>query len=418
MKNKIRKINEQIIEIDKIKSFSVIGDPGCDGLGAEIMATFSKALIESTGDFIIVLGDIVPFGSRNFYENIIEFIESIVNKPVYMLCGNHDTQYYDEYFGKRDYALVDDKTLIIILDNSKRYFSKESIDLLSYALESYSRPNIVLMMHIPPPNLKSSNSINGNEWNKVQEKIRMYNATDKIKYLVCGHLHSYFEEDFARIKLVVTGGGGARIEEIPGIHSSYNHFVEFSLDDNNSLKHEKKDISFTAQDYNDSAIYEMLENSFKNECIAHVRYMLYAEDAHKRGLYKLARLFRATSDAEFHHARNHYYAMAKVKEPMQAVVESLEKENYEIETMYREYIDYSREKRIGLPQYAFTDAYEAEKVHYNLFKKAESDLREGKDIFDSDYYTCTSCGYTFSGDTCPKVCPICGAPEDKIKDVQ
>ena len=68
-----------------MSSFSFIGDPGCDGLGAEIMSIFHLALAHAAGDIVLIGGDIVPNGSKHFYENVTELIDSATEKPVYML---------------------------------------------------------------------------------------------------------------------------------------------------------------------------------------------------------------------------------------------------------------------------------------------------------------------------------------------
>src|SRR5512137_13482 len=116
------KVKEKVNFINKVSSFTILGDPGCDGLGVEIMTTFSKAMSCTHTDFKIILGDLVPLGSEHFYKHIYGIINDVSQNPVYTLCGNHDTEYYGVYFGRRNYALVNEDLLFIILDNSKRIF--------------------------------------------------------------------------------------------------------------------------------------------------------------------------------------------------------------------------------------------------------------------------------------------------------
>jgi rubrerythrin len=97
-----------------------------------------------------------------------------------------------------------------------------------------------------------------------------------------------------------------------------------------------------------------------------------------------------------------------------AVEESIENERREVDEIYKECLDYAREQKLGLPAYAFTDALMAEKVHLGLFQKAREQMETREDISAGSYYTCSSCGYTFSGTEHPKNCPVCGAPADKI----
>jgi rubrerythrin len=162
----------------------------------------------------------------------------------------------------------------------------------------------------------------------------------------------------------------------------------------------------------------LLANAFAGECMAHVRYKLYAEDAQKRGMKNAAKLFRAAADSEWYHARNFYHTQSGLKEPLEGIGESIENERHEVEDIYKEAAEYAREQKLGLPAYAFNDALMAEKVHLRLFEKAREQLavvgKAQEDIAAESYFTCSSCGYTFSGVEHPKNCPVCGAPADKI----
>ncbi|MDR1973018.1 MAG: hypothetical protein LBQ46_13985 [Treponema sp.] len=52
----IQKIVRPVLEVADFRSFSVLGDPGCDGLGAEIMAIFADLLSEAAAtDFTLIL---------------------------------------------------------------------------------------------------------------------------------------------------------------------------------------------------------------------------------------------------------------------------------------------------------------------------------------------------------------------------
>ncbi|MDR2072418.1 MAG: metallophosphoesterase [Spirochaetaceae bacterium] len=418
MESGIQVITRPFIPVDDFDSFTVLGDPGCDGLGAEIVSTFARGLRDSPdvpargGNFHLVVGDIVPSGSRLFYRNMTDLVNTVADRPVFMVCGNHDTDYYDSYFGRKDYALADRRTLIVVLDNSKRLIADQSLELLSQALEHHRRPNVILAMHIPPPNRVSSNAIPAEEWAKISALFAP--CRDQLKYIICGHLHSYFEDTLEGTRLIVSGGAGARIEEEPGIQAPYNHVVDFFYDAAGILSHKKRDIHPAPEPYEDPRIRTMLFNAFSQECMAHVRYKLYAEDAEKRGMKNTAKLFRAAADSEWYHAKNFYYTMPGLQEPLRAIDEAVENERREVDRIYKECLDYAREQKLGLPAYAFTDALMAEKVHLGLFQDARKQLEHRKDILDESYFTCSSCGYTFSGTEHPKNCPVCGAPADKI----
>jgi rubrerythrin len=414
----IQKILTPFIEIPDFGSFSVIGDPGCDGLGAEIMSIFAAGLRAcGDSDFTLIAGDLVPFGAGSFYQNVADFINTAAKKPVFTLCGNHDSVFYKDYFGNSDYAIADSKTLIVVLDNSKRDISDSSLELLRSALDKYRGRDVVLSMHIPPPNGIAKNAIAPDIWAKVTTLLAPLG--NRLKYIICGHLHSYFEDSILGARLVVTGGCGARIEEVPGVPAPYYHRVKFFYKDG-ELRHEKLDIFSDALDFtekSDEKANKMLAESFERECAAFVRYRLFAEDARIRGFEKLAKLFMAASDAEFYHAKNFYFTQVGVKEPETALRESIEAERFESEEYYKENLAYAESGRLGLVTYAFKDALEAEKVHLRLFERALDLFLKGESMPDEKYYTCTSCGNTFAGSEHPKNCPVCGAPADKISEL-
>ena len=401
-------------QIGEVSGFTFIGDPGCDGLGVEIMGIFSAAAFEAAGDFILVGGDIVPEGTQRLYQNMINMVDSSFTKPVYMLAGNHDTNDYENFFGRKDYFLYDDRLLIVVLDNSKRSFSSETLELLSLALKT-ERDNILIAFHIPPPNKTTHNSVSADEWDKIESIIAPYRS--KVKYILCGHIHSYFEDDIGGIKLVATGGGGARIEDVGGVAPPYYHVVEFSFDKSGNLTHRFKPLKHIKAPKRPQDVEDALLNAFMGECVAHVRYRLYAEDAMRNDKPCLAKLYLAASDSEFYHAKNFFYALGLLKPPLEALTESIENETNEVNDVYIKGEQVSKDLGCGLGAYAFNDARVAEMVHMRLFTEAKKFLQTGEDIACAKYFTCSSCGYTLKDIGEETRCQICGAPRDKIFEV-
>ena len=410
----MEKIVNENNEINAISGFTFIGDPGCDGLGVEIMSIFNAACLEAAGDFMLIGGDIVPNGTNRFYKNVIEMADAVVDKPVYVLAGNHDTLDYEAFFGLKNYFIHNSDFLLIVLDNSRRIFSQETLDVLKRAL-AYERDNIVLAFHIPPPNTVTGNSVSTEEWDKVLAIISP--VREKIKYILCGHIHSYFEATVNGMQLIATGGGGARIEEVEGVEAPYYHFVEFTFDPSGSLNYRCKPVSFNKASEISPAVRESLEKAFAGECQAYMRYRLYAEDAHRNNKPALAKLFSAASDSELYHARNFFYAMHNIKPSLEAVDESAANESDEVHNLYLNALNLARQHGAGLAAYAFEDARSAESVHLRLFKEAADTLAAMPDVAEKDYFTCTSCGYTITEISNITYCPVCGAPPDKILPV-
>ena len=145
---------------------------------------------------------------------------------------------------------------------------------------------------------------------------------------MCGHIHSYFQDTVDGITLIASGGGGARIEEVPGVENCKNHWLEFFLDSNDSLQYERKEVSLKDLDRSISVeVKNALGEAFSNECNAHLLYRLYAEEAMKQGKTGVAKLFYAAADAEFYHARNHYFAMGGVMDLHSSIIRSIERED-------------------------------------------------------------------------------------------
>ncbi len=413
---KIKKIDTPVHHTGEWASFTVIGDPGCDGLGATTMSIFAKALTSTASDFTIIAGDVVPFGRESFYQSACQFIESVSPAPVYAVCGNHDTEFFDHYFGLRNYALVNERALIVILDNSRRTFEPSTLDFFRNTLRELCRDTIVIIFHIPPPNGLCSNSMTEGQWESIRPLYLPYR--EKIACMVSAHVHSFFEDAIDGIPLLVTGGGGARLEFInEGLDrmKTFHHVLNFHWEGERlAWRHVTLDGLAYASELEDAPLKGYLTEALEKECLAHVVYRLYADDAASKGLPGIAKLFRAASDAEFNHARNHLHVLNKPGSTEENLKESLAGESFEVSTMYRQYLDYAREKSHGLAAYSFLDALEAEKIHHRLFKEA---LTAAGDMELSSYFTCTSCGHTFRAPHHPKNCPVCGAPADKIREV-
>lgn len=404
------------LDRDLVK-INFIGDPGCDGLGAGIMSVFARALTADSADISLIVGDMVPFGSRQIYQNFTDFTNSMAGNPVYTLKGNHDTEFFTEFFGSPNYAIVANNLLIVVLDNAARVFTPEALVFSRKILNEVSRENIIFAFHYPPPNPKASNSINYPDWESFRS---IYNPfLNKIRYFISGHVHSLVESSIDGIPVIITGGAGARIESVnKEVDETYirHHIVQLYTDNSGVFKHKYifLDNILYDKELKDSLLKEKLDHAFKNEIFAHFKYRLMAQNAREQGWHGLSKLFTALSDSEFYHASNHFSVLNRNKSILNDLNTSIDNETWEVEHMYRDYADYSRGKGHSLSLYTFRDALNAEKTHKNLLQKALAFVEAEKDIPLVNYYTCTSCGYTFETANPPDRCPVCGAPKDKI----
>lgn len=208
---RIQIITDPIVSVPTLSSFTVLGDPGCDGLGAEVLSLYAQGLASAQGSLILVAGDLVPEGYEHFYRQTDALIERTAPVPVYLLRGNHDTGAYNTHYGLSAYAVHDESTLLVVLDNSLNAFTPESLALLERAAGSVPCKDLILAMHIPPPNRFTMKAVPLSEWDKVRTVLKRTGAADKLRYTIAGHVHSYFEDSLDGGVTVVTGGAGAAL---------------------------------------------------------------------------------------------------------------------------------------------------------------------------------------------------------------
>jgi len=154
-----------------------------------------------------------------------------------------------------------------------------------------------------------------------------------------------------------------------------------------------------------------LKEAFAGESQANRRYLAFAEQAEKDGYPQVARLFRAAAHAETVHAMNHLKALGEVKSTADNLQAAINGENYEVVSMYPQFIKDAEEEALKRPLNSFKWAYEVEKVHEALYQKALEML--GGDMLEVTYYVCPFCGYTHEGPLDGK-CPVCGTPGEKF----
>ncbi len=154
---------------------------------------------------------------------------------------------------------------------------------------------------------------------------------------------------------------------------------------------------------------EDLQAAFAGESQANRRYLAFAKKAEAEGFPQVAHLFRAVAAAETVHALSHFRAMDQVKSTVENVKAAIAGENYEVITMYPEFLKDAEAEGDKRALGSFKRAWEVEKVHEELYNKTLGDLAAGKDAPAVEYYVCPVCGYTHAGKP-PEECPVCGTP--------
>jgi rubrerythrin len=161
---------------------------------------------------------------------------------------------------------------------------------------------------------------------------------------------------------------------------------------------------------------ENLQAAFAGESQASRKYLFFAEHAEKKGQLQIARLFRAASEAETVHARNHLNVMNGIGEVTENLKTAIDGEYYELTEMYPDFIAKSKSDKNAKAENSFDWANKVEKVHHSLYHQALQDLVAGNKIASQPYFVCQRCGNTVEGEA-PDRCPICGATRDMFKKV-
>lgn len=168
-----------------------------------------------------------------------------------------------------------------------------------------------------------------------------------------------------------------------------------------------------------------LKAAVTGETGASAKYAAFAEAADKAGYTQIARLFRATSEAEQIHIAMEY-KLVQAEDPEwqkpvadAPVVEACDLnliaaangEIYETSDMYPAFIKKAQEEGNAKAVQVFTRAKLAESVHAERYMEAYNNI----DAADDDaYFLCPVCGYIEKGDDF-EMCPICGAKKAAFK---
>ncbi len=414
MNHRIQTVATSVRSVPQLRSLAVIGDPGCDGLGTYNMKVYASALKESAPDSaVLVVGDLVPTGKERYYDTICTLTNEIAENDVYVLRGNHDTGFYEDYFGRKNYALAGDGFTVIVLDNALRRFEEEGLALLREVLADPNTKQAIIAFHIPVPNHFIKNAVSEEEFARLQEAYRPWQ--EKVRYLLCGHVHSRFEDVVDGIPLVCTGGGGALIEDVSQDIRACDvehHIVHFFLE-NGVLRHRFADLSEGRYETErrEPILRERLEEAVQGELMAHLRYLTAADRAERRGFTEAANLFRALAASEYHHARNFYAILESPGRFSDTAQRLLPGEQFEYQYSYRMMQDYSAEKNLPLAEQAYRGAAAAEKVHAQLLSEAVRPEQVPRETL----YVCPICGYVMTGESAPDRCPVCGGPSAQFE---
>jgi rubrerythrin len=162
---------------------------------------------------------------------------------------------------------------------------------------------------------------------------------------------------------------------------------------------------------------ENLQAAFAGESQASRKYHYFAEKAEKDGQPQVARLFRAASEAETIHARNHLNVMSGIGPTADNLKAAISGEDHEFTEMYPEFINQAKSEANSKAEQSFNWANKVEKIHFGLYTQALQAVQGGKKLEEKPYFVCPRCGNTVEGEA-PERCPICGTPGNVFKKIE
>lgn len=226
-------IDREEIYLKGIRDIVLMGDVGCTSLTKESKKILNKILKLKT-DLFIILGDLVRSGTAEEFKEVIGFCNERARVPIFTLCGNHDLPSYSEFLGSSSYAIILDKYVIIALDNADRLVKEEDVAFLDKELRKHSRKKFLILFHVPPPtDLDSRSCMDSINWQKYRTVLDQYK--EKIKCISCGHIHGFEEYYLDGYHIFITGGGGAKLQNLEKDTLKSHHALRFNFKDDGTL---------------------------------------------------------------------------------------------------------------------------------------------------------------------------------------
>ncbi|MCD6185210.1 MAG: rubrerythrin family protein [Deltaproteobacteria bacterium] len=159
---------------------------------------------------------------------------------------------------------------------------------------------------------------------------------------------------------------------------------------------------------------ENLQEAFAGESQANRKYLAFAKQADKEGFAQVAKLFRATAEAETVHAHAHLRAMKGISKTVENLKGAIVGEMFEFKEMYPGMIETAKKEGDKAAERSFIYANKVEEIHAALYQKALDNIDSAEEV---DYYVCPVCGYTCENEP-PQKCPVCNTPAKTFLKVE
>lgn len=165
----------------------------------------------------------------------------------------------------------------------------------------------------------------------------------------------------------------------------------------------------------DSKTWKNLEAAFAGESQASMKYRYFASKAKKEGFEQISAIFTETADNEKEHAKIwfKYLNGGDIPTTSDNLEAAAQGENYEWTDMYNNFAGEARAEGYDEIAEKFELIAGIEKEHEARYLKLKADV-DSDMVFKSDEVTvwkCRNCGYVYTGEAAPEVCPACNHPQ-------
>ncbi|MDD5594219.1 MAG: metallophosphoesterase [Candidatus Margulisbacteria bacterium] len=215
-------------------SFAVFGD--CQGNYAILKDLIGKLKQEKGLDFVVSVGDVVPYGEEANYLKYKKMMATL-DLPLYQAIGNHDAvkggwKNFLKYFGPLYYSFEYQGDRFIVLDNSlNKSFDGAQFAWLKGQLGKEGARHKFVIMHKPvfdPSEIYKDHVMSGRA---VTEELIGLFTKYKVDYVLAGHVHGYAKSERDGVTYIVSAGAGGPLYLPPEFGGFYN-YVRIDVDGN------------------------------------------------------------------------------------------------------------------------------------------------------------------------------------------
>ena len=198
-------------------------------------------------DFVLNTGDVTLSGSPSQFL-VFKKEQKLIKYPLFAAVGNHEnreSELFEKYLGKTEYAFADRNSYFIVLDNAENELTDSQFEWFEKCLlEGQKYEHRFVFAHKPAfiPYFQSHQVVKktGRKW---AYRFRNLCAKYKVDMVFSGHYHTFKHEKINGVDYIATGGGGGTIPfEVPESDGGYFHYVRV-LVDNESVTYEVRKVS-------------------------------------------------------------------------------------------------------------------------------------------------------------------------------